>query len=147
MANYNTIFSFAIGGLTDAETAWCRRAAAWLDADPAEREPMPELVDVPDEPDGYPSFRAEVDNDGFWIHADESGSPDEVARLVQAFLTAFRPDDVVSFEWSDTCSRPILDAFGGGAMIVTATDLEAMHTSGWIDDRLAARNAARAEPS
>ena len=145
MANYNTMFSFAIPDLTDAETAWCRRAATWLDAD--EREQMPELTAVPNDPDGYPSVRAEVDGDGFWIHADESGSPDEASRLVQAFLTTFRPDDVVSFEWSDTCSRPILDAFGGGAMIVTATDVEAMHTSGWLGERLAARNAAAAEPS
>ncbi len=141
MANYYTIFSFAVSTLTDVEAAWGRRAAAWLDADPDERDDMPELADVLDDPEGYSSFRAEVDDDGLWIHSDESGSPHEAARLVQAFLATFRPDDAVGFEWSDACSRPILDAFGGGAMLVTATDIESTHTSDWVTERLAARSA------
>ena len=148
MANYITVFSFAIPNLTDAEAAWGHRAAAWLDADPDQREAMPELAEMLDDPDGYPSFRAEVDDDGLWIHSDESGSPGEAARLVQAFLAAFRLDDTVAFEWADTCSRPILDAFGGGAMLVTATDIESTHTGAWIAERLAARAAAApAEPA
>lgn len=37
------------------------------------------------------------------------------------------------FEWADGCSRPLLDAYHGGAALVTPTDCRAMHTSALQD--------------
>lgn len=46
-----------------------------------------------------------------------------------------RLNETVGFEWADTCSKPRLDAFGGGAMFVTATEIRGMHTSRWLAEQ------------
>lgn len=137
MADYYTEFSFAIPDLTDDETTWLKAAAIWLDAainteDDEHVPPMPELEGVLEDRECGTSFAMEVDDDGLWIHSDESGDVDEVARFCQAFLRKFRPDEHVAFEWANTCSKPRLDAFGGGAMIVTAEAIESMSTGEWV---------------
>ena len=57
-----------------------------------------------------------------WVYAEESGSPDNVAWLVQKFLKKFRPDQCWSLTYSTTCSKPRVGEFGGGAVFVTADD-------------------------
>lgn len=158
MADYWTSFSFAITLNTTDERDWCTRAIAVLDGDDPgtcvltdeniateddctthEHEPpMPELAVVFTEPDWpHVSFAAEVeDDDGLWIHSDESGDVDEAARFVQVFLQKFRPDESVGFEYANTCSKPRLDAFGGGAALITAESIEFMHSGGWLSKRM-----------
>lgn len=68
-----------------------------------------------------------------WIHADESGIPEAAANLVQAFLKEFRPEDYWCLEFSQTCSRPRIGAFGGGAVFVTATDQAWLSTGAWVE--------------
>ena len=57
-----------------------------------------------------------------WFYAEESGSPDNVAWLVQKFLKRFRPDQCWSLTYAATCSKPRVGEFGGGAVFVTADD-------------------------
>jgi hypothetical protein len=58
-----------------------------------------------------------------WIHAEEFGNPEPGAELVQQFLAKFRPDQCWSLTYAETCSRPIVGEFGGGAIFVTADDI------------------------
>ncbi len=58
-----------------------------------------------------------------WLHADESGTVDRVAHLVQKFLKAFRPDESWSLTWAVSCSKPRVGEFGGGAVFVTAEEI------------------------
>ena len=58
-----------------------------------------------------------------WLHADESGTIDRIAHLVQKFLKAFRPDESWSLTWAVSCSKPRVGEFGGGAVFVTAEEV------------------------
>ena len=62
---------------------------------------------------------------------------DGVLGLVQRFLEKFRPNDYWSIEWSNTCSKPRVDAFSGGAAIITAKEVRSLHISEWLSDRIA----------
>lgn len=144
MADNFTHFSFAIPLEGDEQKAWAQRAvdylnaAAMVDLDPDELEG----IDGDDEfrsilpDDEIVGFEASVDEDGIWIHSEDSGTPEHVVGLAQAFLVKCDPDGYVSFEWADTCSRPILDSFGGGAAFITATDERWMASSTWIVDQI-----------
>jgi hypothetical protein len=156
MADYYTEFSFAIPLTSDEQTAWAAEAIAWL-AEPEDREPPEdsdltrELMSVPDDVGEYVSFRAEVDADYttwdmetrkpvpcpiIWVHSDESGNPEEAGRFAQAFLRKFDPDGYIGFTYGDTCSKPRIDAFAGGAVFVTAHEVDGEHASGWLHKRI-----------
>jgi hypothetical protein len=38
----------------------------------------------------------------------------------------------VTFEWSHDCSKPRVDAYGGGAAIITAKRIKTMSTCEWL---------------
>jgi len=38
----------------------------------------------------------------------------------------------VEFEWSNDCSKPRVDAYGGGAVIITARKIKSMSTTEWL---------------
>jgi hypothetical protein len=84
-----------------------------------------------DEPAG---FTLEVEHPrSLWIDSDAaSGEPSKGAEFVQLFLATFRPTEAVGFEWAHTCSRPVLGAFGGGAALVTAENVEYLNTATWL---------------
>lgn len=84
---------------------------------------------------GCVGYEAEVDADGLWIHSDGSGTPEDVVPLLQAFLARFAPEGAMGFTWADSCSRPLLGEFGGGAVFVTATTAEWMTSWQWLSDK------------
>lgn len=70
----------------------------------------------PDNDDPVGNF--DVEEDGVWMHHDESIDIDFKAFLIQALLEAFEIDEPFVFSWSYNCSKPRLDEFGGGACAV-----------------------------
>ena len=149
MSNNYLQFSFAIPNLTDAETAWIREYLAHVkqfaeyerdDAldGPADDEPIMTDADKVDpflmavQNNGSFGFSWAIDEDGLWIYAEESGDPDIAATLMQQFLKAHRPTSYVGFEWAATCSKMRLNEFGGGGVMVTATDCEYLATGLWL---------------
>ncbi len=74
-----------------------------------------------------------------WVRSDDSGDVDYTADLAQAFLKRFDLDRVVGFQWANSCSRPRLDAFGGGAVAVSRR-----HTV-WFDTAALLETAAKTE--
>jgi hypothetical protein len=79
-------------------------------------------------------FEFEVDlEDGpgaLWIHSDENGEPEHVIKFVLNCAERMNLSGVWGFTWGLSCSRPRLDAFGGGAQIL---DLGRRKTLHWID--------------
>ena len=137
MANYYTQFSFAIPLDSPEEKEWARDVVDALLRHDAE-EPIDGddavLADIlPDEPE-YIGYTAEIDDDGIWVHADESGTPSDAVLLVQAWLKRFDPTGWLAFSWANTCDRPRLDSFGGGAAFVTADDAQYLDSDQWIYD-------------
>lgn len=136
MANNFTQFSFAIPLDAPEQVAWATsvtEALATVDVYADSPPALPEaLIDVLSGVDEWVGYSAEVDEDGLWIYAEESGTPEHVVPLVQAYLSRFDPEGYIGFEWADWCSKPRLDEFGGGSVFITATEARWMHSSYWL---------------
>jgi hypothetical protein len=52
-------------------------------------------------------------------------------------LQKFDPEGQVAFEWSEDCSKPRIDAFGGGAAFITAKEIKTMTTADWLRQQAA----------
>ena len=63
-----------------------------------------------------------------WIHDDEHGDVEAVIRFVLRLAEDLGLTGLWGFQYALTCSRPRLDAFGGGAH---AIDLGARKSIGW----------------
>ena len=63
-----------------------------------------------------------------WIHEDVSGDVEQVICFVLRLAEAFYLKGLWGFTYALTCSRPRIDAFGGGAHVI---DLGARKSIGW----------------
>ena len=70
-----------------------------------------------------------------WIYAEEHAYVDRVAHLVQKFLRQFRPDETWSLTYSVTCSKPRVGDFGGGAVVVSATDIKWFNAWDFVEEQ------------
>lgn len=129
MANYYVLFSVMLHIDTDAELKWCR-------------EHIEELKKDRDENDNYDvgdfDYKIELTpgrtGGDIWFHADESGEPSHVADFVQSYFKHFKKNGTWALEWSNYCDKARLDAYGGGAVVVTATQQRWMNTNQWASN-------------
>jgi hypothetical protein len=63
-----------------------------------------------------------------WIHDDNLGDVEAVIRFVLRLAEGLDLIGLWGFQYALTCSRPRLDAFGGGAHVI---DLGARKSIGW----------------
>ena len=68
---------------------------------------------------------------GLWLHSSNGGI-DAVCAFLQHLLQKFDPSGRVTFQWSNDCSKPRTDAYGGGAAIITARKVKTMSTGEWL---------------
>jgi hypothetical protein len=138
MADYFTNFSFILPLKDKAQKEYAAKISHLASRNRFGDEPMP--ADFPqslkDETEDW-SFELEDCEDGLWLHSD-SGGIDAVCAFVQHLLQQFNPVPCVSFEWSHDCSKPRIDAYGGGAAIITATEIKTINTADWINSNLPA---------
>jgi len=71
---------------------------------------------------------------GLWLHS-ENGGVDAACSFIQHLLKKFTPNDHLAFEWSNDCSKPRTDAYGGGAAFITATEIQSMSTWEWVIEK------------
>ena len=132
MADYFTNFSFILPLADDAQKEYALNLAHTASQQRFAEEPWP--ADFPtalgDVLEDW-QFELEADDDGLWLHS-ESGGIDAVCAFVRHLLEKFNPSGRITFEWSHDCSRPRLDAYGGGAAIITATEIKTMNTADWL---------------
>ena len=62
---------------------------------------------------------------------------DAVCAFIQHLLQKFDPRGRVAFEWSNDCSKPRVDAYGGGAALVTARKIKSLTTGAWLHREVA----------
>jgi len=96
-------------------------------------------------PDSFPAelqanledwcFEVEADvveeQPALWLHSSDGGI-DAACAFIQHLLQKLALPEVVTFQWSNDCSKPRLDAYGGGAAIVTAREVKTMSTCQWL---------------
>ena len=124
MADNYLQFSERLDLATSAEADWLRHE---LEEDPETGRPR-FLLDFPDPEDadscGFEyEFREEPEDRHLWIYAEDTGTLEHVAHLVQKFLKRFHPDQCWSLSYATTCSKPRVGQFGGGAVFVTADEI------------------------
>ena len=68
---------------------------------------------------------------GLWLHSNNGGI-DAVCAFIQHLLQKFDPEGHVALEWSNDCSKPRFDAFGGGAALITAGKIRHINTGQWL---------------
>lgn len=130
MADYFTQFSciFDVGSAENAARAEAIRS---------------ELTDELDRDEGVaPGFEMDVAPDlgpgALWIRSDECGEPEHVIGFVLRCAEALGLQGVWGFTWSLSCSKPRLDAFGGGAQVLDLgqrKSLEWIDCSNWVIER------------
>ena len=121
MADYFTHFSCLLDAGTPDKAA---RALALFQSLRASDQ-------VADEPEvaGFDLVRQDAPEDStLWIHDDEHGDVEAVIRFVLRLAEEIDLSGLWGFEVAYTCSRPRLDAFGGGAHVI---DLGARKSIGW----------------
>jgi hypothetical protein len=78
---------------------------------------------------GFTLLRRDAPEDStLWIHDDEHGDVAAVIRFVLRLAEELDLTGLWGFQYALTCSRPRLDAFGGGAHVI---DLGARKSIGW----------------
>jgi hypothetical protein len=92
----------------------------------------------------YVGFEYGIHDGNLVVWAEESGVPEHVVALCQAYLRHFDPQGHIGFAWADTCSSMWGGGFGGGAVFITASDAEWLSTSGWLEERAGRHSAERA---
>ena len=68
---------------------------------------------------------------GLWLYADDSGNIEEVIDYVLHLHTLQPRSGRWGFAWAETCSKPRLDGFGGGAVAIDFD--QAPPAVEWID--------------
>jgi len=148
MADYYTTFSERLvlkGGKKAAD--WVSKYLGQFDGVMAPigtarrkaQEDIALLYDI-DPDDLYLEFQWELQSSPkhkteLWFYCEEHGNPDHVAQFIKTYLKKFDPEGCFSFTWSQTCSKPRLGAFTGGAIFVTANTIEWMSGEEWANEK------------
>lgn len=89
------------------------------------------------------SFVVSIEEPGssrLWIRDDGSGDPERVIGFVRRCAAALGLTGRWGFQYANACSRPRLDAFGGGAHVLdlaTGETVDWTSTDGWLATVLA----------
>ncbi len=110
-------------------------------------------------PDDFPDSLKEVIEDwqfdtdpsdsssgpGLWLHSNNGGI-DAVCAFLQHLLQRFDPEGHIALEWSNDCSKPRVDAYGGGAAVITARKIKHINTGEWLHRQVARLPAKKPAP-
>jgi hypothetical protein len=118
MANNCLLFSTQLEELSQEELDWARKEL---------EERRKKFEDNVDEEDVGFSFEVDDKEATVWLYDEEYGDPSKLAGFIQAFIKKFRPHMTFYFSWAETCSKPRLYEFGGGAIGVSADKIV------WVD--------------
>jgi hypothetical protein len=137
MADDYRKFSTWIRNVTAEERAWIDRVLRMNQGGDAHRVASNLGLDPNDLPDeSFPDFLWEFEDHAgaayLSLYAEHFVDVEHVAWFAQHFLQRFRPQDWFGMEYADTCSQPRIGCFQGGAVFVTATDMQFHHTGGWL---------------
>jgi len=154
MADYYTLFSFVLDLPDDIAIDYAMNVATmtdtlrWLSDEDRKSSNLDFPTDLEDSLEDW-SFEIVKEKSGIWIHSDYGGI-DAACQFVQHLLDRFGINEPVTFEWSNTCSKPRVDAYGGGAAIITAGEIKMMSTSQWVfkqEQRIARRKLSGSPPT
>ncbi|MEH3046681.1 hypothetical protein [Sphingomonas adhaesiva] len=122
MADYVTHFSCTLDVGTPDNAARALDLYNALSEDGASEEPPSEGFLL--------SIQPEHGGTMLWMRDDGTGDPERLIAFVRRCAAAFALTGRWGFQYANTCSKPRLDGFGGGAHVL---DLATGETVGWTD--------------
>jgi hypothetical protein len=81
------------------------------------------------------SIEPQYGSSELWMRDDVTGDPERLIRFVQRCAAEFGLTGKWGFQYANTCSKPRLDGFGGGAHVLDLTTGETVdwiYTDGWL---------------
>jgi len=85
------------------------------------------------------SIQPEHGGTQLWMRDDETGDPEHVIQFVKRCAREFGLTGLWGFQYANTCSRPRIDGFGGGAHVLDLATGETVawtYTGGWLPEVL-----------
>ena len=85
------------------------------------------------------SIQPEHGGTQLWMREDVTGDPERLIQFVKRCAAEFRLSGRWGFQYANTCSKPRLDGFGGGAHVLDLASGETVdwiYTDGWLDQTL-----------
>ena len=81
------------------------------------------------------SIQPEHGGSKLWMRDDVTGDPERLIQFVIRCAAEFHLTGRWGFQYANTCSRPRLDGFGGGAHVLdlaTGQTVAWIYTNGWL---------------
>ena len=85
------------------------------------------------------SIEPQYGSSELWMRDDVTGDPERLIRFVQRCAAEFGLTGKWGFQYANTCSKPRLDGFGGGAHVLdlaTGETVDWIYTDGWLDQTI-----------
>lgn len=143
MANNKTetSFYFQCGTAKNATilACWINGGSAHNIPDAARKEMLVENADAfEDDTLAVYIANAEVDGTQVWVSIEEGGDIPLLAILLRAAMATMpEVEDKQGFQWAETCSKPRVNEFGGGACFIRrGHEIEWLYTGSWLDSRM-----------
>jgi hypothetical protein len=86
------------------------------------------------------SIQPEHGGTNLWMRDDITGDPERLIQFVKRCASAFSLTGRWGFQYANTCSKPRLDGFSGGAHVLdlaTGKTVDWIYTDGWLAETLA----------
>lgn len=81
------------------------------------------------------SIQPEHGGTQLWMRDDVTGDPERLIRFVKRCAAEFGLKGLWGFQYANTCSRPRINAFGGGLHVLdlaTGETVDWLYTDGWL---------------
>lgn len=75
----------------------------------------------------------------FWMRDDVTGDPERLIHFVSRCAAEFGLKGRWGFQYANTCSKPRLNGFGGGAHVLdlaTGATVDWIYTDGWLEQTI-----------
>ena len=85
------------------------------------------------------SIQPEHGGSQLWMRDDATGDPERLIQFVKSCAAEFNLTGRWGFQYANTCSRPRLDGFGGGAHVLdlaTGETVDWIYTDGWLAETI-----------
>jgi len=139
MTTYYSEFCTALPIDNDAQKEWLIAHHNFFDTERTEEEceAFCKRFDIDDECEwGDGVFGLRFENGMAIMAGDEScRAYESAATLIHEFLKWFRPEGCHGYEFCHSASRAHTDAFGGGAVFITAKEIKWLFTNQWLEEQ------------
>jgi hypothetical protein len=145
MANNYQLWSEIVENLSDEEIEWIKDALTWSPTEEEERDPnfeCPAWYDRDAEGCGF-DYNLDKKARSLHVYSEENGNLDSLVDFLQEFINRFRPEMLFVITWAETCSKPRIGQFGGGAVVIHRDGARWLTAWAWAREQIEEINALK----